>query len=107
MSAPRLGNKVDCFCSSSDEDYLLGTAGVDESRNLRPRLFMCRGGFFTDTVDSTMDVRIVIGVIIDECVDYLFGLLTSRCIIQVGDDSTIHLSVEDWEIFSDLCNIES
>ncbi len=62
-----------------------GSAGVDESRDLRARAFEGVGGPLGEFVDAAMDVRVVGRVIVDERVDDGLGLLRRRRRVEVDE----------------------
>ena len=103
---PRVGNEVDRLGCVAGEDDTLGRGRVDELRDLRAGLFVGGRRFFAEAVDSPVDVRVVVLVVVDERVDHLPRLLRCRRVVQIDKRLAIHLPLQDREVLPNAMNVQ-
>src|SRR6185437_7675162 len=103
LSSPCIGNKIDCLSGTSHKDNLFTVFCIDEFCYLVSSGFVCKCCLFSKLMDCPVNVRIVIHVIIANCLNHLDWLLSSSCIIKVNKRFVfVYFTFQNWKVISDF-----
>ena len=100
LPAVGLGDEIDAFGRSADEDDFLRRRGSEECLHLLPRLLegVRRPG--RQGVGPAMDVRVVLGVEARHGVDHALRLLRRRGVVEPGQRMPVNLLVQGGKLFA-------
>lgn len=102
----RIRHQVNGFrCAACEDDFVL-EFGVDMALHGSAGTFMCFGRQVREVMCRTMDIAVIAGVIIHDCIDHHLRLLGCGGIVQVNQGLSVYPSVQNREIRADFLNIE-
>src|SRR5437764_10235928 len=100
-----LRNQIETCSRATYEDNLGGRSCIDETPNLFPSYVARSGSTGTQQVNGTVYVGVVVGVIVDKCVNDRLGFLSCRSIVEINQRFAVDLLFEDRKILPDSLHV--
>ena len=101
------GHKVESLGGATGEDYLAGSAGVDEAAHSLAGLLMQFCGLHAEVMDTTVHIGIGVDILVAHGVEHTQRLLRSGGIVKIDERLAVDLTAQDREIGPDVLNIVS
>ena len=98
-------DQIDALRRLADEDDLSRGGGVQVALDAGARTLVGLGGPLAQKMHTTVDVRVVEGVVGDERVDDRLGLLARRRVVEVDEGLAVHLLVQGREVLADPLDV--
>src|SRR5262249_9170496 len=100
FSTPSLRDKIYTFGGPAREDDLVSTSRADVFRHTTPRVFVSFRCARTKSVQSTVDICVVVFVKIAKRFNNRARLLRTRSAVEVDQRMPVRLLAQDWEILA-------
>ncbi len=90
--APTVGDKIDALCGIARKNDLFTLARIDEASHFHTRLLHCRRCFFTDLVNTAMNIGMISPVVCAHGINNSVWLLRTRGAVKVHKWFPMHLA---------------
>ena len=104
---PGSRDQVQAFSGAFGPDNLARFGSIDKGRHLATRVLEFFRRTLSQGMRTTVHIAVVVAVIIDNRLDYRFGLLRGRCVIQIHQRMAIDLLVQNREIRANTLGVKS
>jgi len=107
VQPPGVGHEVLGLGGVSRENHLLAAAAcADERRDPVVGLLVGDTGDLAQVVESAVDVRVHLPVVLGDGLDHRFRRLCRRCVVQIHELLTVELALENRKIGANVLDIE-